>query len=133
MNEAGGTDYTVYLGMRDWRHPDWVGPFYPPDMPEDWQLAYYAGQFSCVWLEEAVEGAVPDAWREEVPAGFRFLTAAAPPEPGRVLWFDKDADLREITARVNAAVQDPPLYLISRDNDLAGVERVRTLLGLLGL
>lgn len=129
MDEVDERGYMVYLGTRDWRHPEWVGPFYPPDMPEDWQLAYYAGQFSCVWLEEAV----PDAWREEAPAGFRFLTAAAPPEPDRVLWFDKNSDLRALTGRVNAAAQDPPLYLISRDNDLAGVERVRTLLGLLGL
>lgn len=157
MTDMRRDEYVVYLGTRDWRHEPWVGGFYPEDMPEDWRFAFYATQFSCVWLEAAQwRGAAPDevrTWLEEAPEGFRFLLQRAPgvgpaplpdvwasdrcvsleEEDGHIVWFDPGSDLRVVSERVRGAGPDGPVYLLSRDNDLAAVERVRTLLELLGI
>lgn len=152
------SEYLVYLGARDWRQPGWAGGFYPSDMPEEWRLSFYATHFSCVWLDEpawrTVDPASLQGWLHDVPDGFRFLLAAgdastATHPPGipvsesillcsdrqmpRLVWFDRDTDLRDLAARIQSARHDPPLYLLSRDNDLGRVEQVRTLLELLGL
>lgn len=150
-------EYLVYLGASDWLHPGWQGGFYPEDLPEDWRRAFYATQFSCVWLD-AGRQRQPDfetqlaAWLTETQAGFRVLLeraagdqADAPPpddervivcdgpRAGQVIWFDRGSDLRDLAERIRAALQTPPVYLLSRDNDLGTVERVKTLLQLLGL
>lgn len=156
MNE--GPEYVVYLGARDWRHPSWRGGFYPDDLPEDWMRAFYATQFSCVWLDAGQRrrddfDEVLHAWLTETPASFRLLLepmtdgrldgAARPtdgrvihcagPEADRVIWFDRSSDMRALSERIQSALRHPPLYLLSRDNDLGMVERVKTLLQLLGL
>ncbi|HRH82242.1 MAG TPA: DUF72 domain-containing protein [Thiobacillaceae bacterium] len=157
MSATRHDGYVVYVGTRDWRHASWEGVFYPADMPADWRLAFYCTQFSCVWLAaEQWRGAAPDevrAWLDEVPEGFLFLLEAAPglaaenvpevwaadrcrPLGGddvRIAWFDKGSDLRGLTERVRAALPDEPIFLLSRDNDLGAVERVKTLLELLGV
>lgn len=155
---TGGPEYDVYLGACDWRHPGWRGGFYPDDLPEDWLRAFYATQFSCVWLDAGQQRRADfsdqlAAWLAETPDSFRVLleqagadeaeAAAMPgsdrvmicsgPRAGRLIWFDRTSDLRALTERIRAALQDPPVYLLSRDNDLGMVERVKTLLDLLGL
>lgn len=153
-----GLDYLVYLGTRDWRHPGWRGAFYPDDLPEDWLRAFYATQFSCVWLAAEQQsrsdfGEELRSWLAETPDSFRLLleplahgqaSAAVDttggrvivctgPEADRLVWFDRASDLRTLTLRIQSALQQPPVYLLSRDNDLGMVERVKTLLHLLGL
>ncbi len=62
----------LQVGTLGWNHANWVGGFYPDDMPEDWWLDYYANLYRVVlvpqqeWLrwdreeleeiEDAVEG-----------------------------------------------------------------------------
>lgn len=51
--------------------------FYPDDLPEDWQLTYFANCFRTTLLPSSV-WSLSDAsqvaqWRNEVPAGFRFV------------------------------------------------------------
>ncbi|WP_319380036.1 hypothetical protein [Thiomicrorhabdus sp.] len=69
------------LGAKGWQHPAWEKTFYPEDMPEEWQLDYYANEFRAllipyeIWLrwdenqleeiEEALE--VPFACCFEAP------------------------------------------------------------------
>ena len=36
------------VGARGWFHAAWQESFYPEDLPEDWQLSYYANEFSTV-------------------------------------------------------------------------------------
>ena len=51
--------------------------FYPDDLPEDWQLTYFANCFRAVLLPCAFWSASDPSqvaqWRDEVPAGFRFV------------------------------------------------------------
>ena len=142
----------VFLGAVDWRHPAWVGAFYPADMPEEWRLAFYSSQFSCVWLApeswNGVAAAEMVAWHDDVHSKFRFLLAADEtsklpesladkatlviPGDSRLLWFDRGSDLKVLAAAIQAREEAPELFLIGRDGDLGQLERVRTLLELMG-
>jgi len=157
MEAPPQVSYQVYLGMRDWRHPDWVGAFYPPDMPEEWWLAFYASQYSCLWLDEPVWRSLPAqtvaTCLAEVPAGFRFLLAAPGPgervgvpacwqsdavrwmraDDARLAWVARGCDLRILSERIRHASPEAPLYLVSQDHDLNAMEQVRTVLELLGV
>jgi hypothetical protein len=47
-------DRRLLLGTVGWERPDWATGYYPPDLPDDWRLAYYANDCSCVLLPAAV-------------------------------------------------------------------------------
>ena len=55
MIHDSGTDtehaHGLRLGARGWRHAHWENDFYPDDLPPDWQLAYYANEFSTVLVQ----------------------------------------------------------------------------------
>ncbi|QCU89614.1 hypothetical protein [Thiomicrorhabdus sediminis] len=42
----------IQIGTLGWQHESWQGGFYPEDMPEDWQLDFYANQFHCLLVPE---------------------------------------------------------------------------------
>lgn len=142
----------IRVGAVDWRKPAWAGGFYPADLPEDWQLTFYSSQFNCVYLPaSAWQGASPAElaqWREDAHSRFVFLLEAVPGqampqaladkvlavtrEDGRIVWFDRASDLKALAARLNDGDPLQDLYLISRDGDLGQMERVGTLLELMG-
>jgi hypothetical protein len=142
----------VLLGVAGWEWPHWDGSFYPSDMPPEWRLAYYNTQFPCVfvpktqWLGESAE--TLGQWHEDTHSGFLFLLECSPgatvpkalgekarcvsAHDGGITWFDRHTDIKALAA---ALVQETcgVRYVLSRDGDLAQLERVRTLLVLLGL
>ena len=68
----------LQLGTRGWRHAHWQNTFYPDDLPEDWQLAYYANEFSTVLVPVEAWSQQADVaqWLDDVPEGFRFYMEA---------------------------------------------------------
>lgn len=42
----------LQIGTLGWLHSDWVGGFYPDDMPQEWQLDYYSNAFRVVLVPE---------------------------------------------------------------------------------
>ncbi len=66
-------DASVRVGACGW-DPSGLTGFYPDDLPEDWQLGYYANEFTAVWVpasdlpqdEDELE-----TWLD-VPEEFRF-------------------------------------------------------------
>lgn len=70
----------IRLGTSGFSYNDWVGPFYPADLPRrDW-LSYYAGEFDTVELNVTYYR-VPDrrtvaGWVERTPEGFLFAVKA---------------------------------------------------------
>ena len=63
------------LGARGWQHPGWATDFYPDDLPEDWQLSYYANEFHALLLPLSTLRSLdcePAELIDEVPEGFRF-------------------------------------------------------------
>jgi uncharacterized protein YecE (DUF72 family) len=71
----------IHVGTSGWAYPHWRGPFYPPDLPEDRWLAYYARRFACVELNASfyrLPGPAQfAAWREQTPPGFGFAVKAS--------------------------------------------------------
>ena len=141
------------LGAAGWSQPEWVDSFYPSDMPEEWRLTYYNTQFECVFLAEAVwrqaDTQTHRRWAEDTHEHFVFLlenaSAAELPEcladrgvavrkqDSRLIWFDRNTDMKSLARRLTEVADDTPHYLISADAELGEVERVRTLLQLMGL
>ena len=65
--------HVLRIGAVDWRHPGWVGGFYPDSLPEDWWLTYYSNEFDCVLVPAAVwRAAAPEQWCRDTPDEFRF-------------------------------------------------------------
>lgn len=67
----------MLIGTRGWQYRQWVGLFYPDDIPEEWQLAYYSNEMDCVLVPEKnlLEASAHEllAWHEEVGEQFRFI------------------------------------------------------------
>ncbi len=139
------------LGVAGWDRPAWSEAFYPSGMPQEWRLAYYNTQFACVFLTatdwKSAHAATLAAWAEDTHERFLFLLEQAVPEAlpaclaqralgiGRedpsLLWFDRQTSLKTLAGQL--AVGDTRLFLVSRDGDLGQIERVRTLIELMGL
>ncbi|MDP2431150.1 MAG: DUF72 domain-containing protein [Pseudomonadota bacterium] len=143
----------VTLGADGWNWPAWSDAFYPSDMPEAWRLTYYNTQFDCVFLAGSAwrpaDAAAYEAWAADTHEHFLFLLEGARQDElpdalagrargirrddPRLLWFDRQTLLKTLAEELAPPDGEAPLYLLSRDGDLGQVERVRTLLQLMGL
>lgn len=43
----------IWIGTSGWVYPHWVGSFYPPDLPVQEQLSYYAQHFPTVEINRS--------------------------------------------------------------------------------
>jgi len=71
------------IGAVGWQHAGWHQGFYPDDLPEDWQLSYYANEFSTVLVPADYWQGDGDADEllEQVPDSFLFYLQCSD-EPG---------------------------------------------------
>lgn len=151
VTPASPLAFAVWLGGPDWRDPGWNGSLYPADMPEDWRLSFAQSRWRCLWLAAAVwQSASADEWADwaaEVEGDFRFVLIGAgemPPvladcalgpmvaDDARIVWLEEVTDLRALSARLQQARIDAPLFLLTRHADVARLEQIETLLELLG-
>ncbi len=150
--------YVCCVGAVGWDHPAWAGGFYPADLPEEWRLAYYSQFHRCAWLPRDLWlPRSPEelaAWAESVREGFRFVAEA--PETGdmgaaarlaalgtrlgrvaahdEVVWVAGEPDLAVLAAHIRACPPGAPtLYLIVADGSRATLERLESLLEVLGV
>jgi hypothetical protein len=67
----------INLGAYGWRHAHWLDTFYPPDLPQDWQLTYYSNEFNAVMVPADYwhTDTGPDYadWLDNVHPGFQFF------------------------------------------------------------
>jgi len=73
---SGRNPIAVSIGTAGYAWPDWVGPFYPENLPAERRLAFYASHFPFVELHSTFHrnpspGQLA-ALAEETPAGFQF-------------------------------------------------------------
>jgi uncharacterized protein YecE (DUF72 family) len=71
----------TFIGTSGWRYPHWQGSFYPEDLPDDEQFAFYCDRFVSVEVNNTFYN-LPDAdavraWRETSPADFTFAVKAS--------------------------------------------------------
>jgi len=144
----------VLIGAMDWDRPDWRGRFYPEDLPDDWLLSYYNTQFQAVYLPaarwQAASAEVWAQWLNDTRSGFCFVlepdaAGAVPPVSPRVVlatpawaaahiwWLSEPLDPRALAQRIarQAAVREP-LFVFSRDGDLARLEQANNLKQIMG-
>lgn len=70
------TQARILIGTQGWRHAAWENSFYPDDLPQEWQLAYYGNEFDVTlipadyWQQglSAVE-----AWLDETDTSPQFV------------------------------------------------------------
>jgi hypothetical protein len=75
-DNAGYREPWLRVGAREWDRPAWRGRFFPPDLPEDWRLTYYATTAQAVLVPRDVWANAAEAawrgWAGDVPPVFRF-------------------------------------------------------------
>jgi hypothetical protein len=80
----------LMVGTVGWQHEQWVGSYYPPELPEDWRFGYYSNDFRAVLVPAdhwSPAGSTPVGdWAADSDGGFRFVvelpSTCARPGPG---------------------------------------------------
>ncbi len=66
----------LQIGTSGWVYKHWMDIFYPPHLPNNQQLSFYAQHFSTVEINFSFyrlpERFVFESWREQTPAQFLF-------------------------------------------------------------
>jgi uncharacterized protein YecE (DUF72 family) len=69
------------VGTSGWSYKEWKGSFYPPKLPADQMLHFYAGRFSAVEVNNSFYRTpaerVLTGWAGQVPDTFRFAMKAS--------------------------------------------------------
>ena len=126
----------LYVGTSGYSYKQWKGPFYPQDLPARRMLRYYGEHFRTVEINSTFrrlpKASVLEAWKEAVPADFKFVLKA----PQRITHFQrlKDAgdsvsDLLETATALRE--QLGPLLFQLPPNLKKDVPRLRDFLALL--
>jgi len=42
----------LQVGTNGWEHDEWLGVFYPDDLPESWRLDYFSNAFNVVLVPQ---------------------------------------------------------------------------------
>lgn len=71
----------IQVGTSGWSYKEWKGSFYPPKLPADAMLRYYASRFSTVEVNNSFyrmpRESVLAGWAEQVSPEFRFVMKAS--------------------------------------------------------
>jgi uncharacterized protein YecE (DUF72 family) len=66
----------IHIGLSGWSYRDWVGRFYPEDLPSERWLSFVAERFDTVEVNRSfyslLEPSTYRSWYENVPEGFIF-------------------------------------------------------------
>lgn len=149
-------NYRLYSGTVGWLGNKELDAIYPEDLPEEWKLAFYNTQFRCVYIPINIwtKFAEPEigALLDEVQDDFRFiLESPKNNEPKNINiinkfrdkyviedevdihWLTPGTSMRDLAKIMQSAINSGcPLYLISRETDLALLRQVNELIEVLG-
>ena len=71
----------LWPGTSGFSYKEWKGSFYPEDLPDAGMLAYYAGRFPAVEINNTFyrmpTRKLLAGWADQVPPGFRFVLKAS--------------------------------------------------------
>lgn len=67
-----GSERNCIIGGVGWLHENWVGAYYPEDMPEEWRLSFYVNDFNGVLLNDSdIESLFSnDTWQQDIETDF---------------------------------------------------------------
>jgi uncharacterized protein YecE (DUF72 family) len=77
MSDTTKSRHPILIGCSGWSYPDWVGSFYPNDLPSSAHLDWYARKFQFVEVDSTFYG-TPSVrtirnWRDRTPPDFQFM------------------------------------------------------------
>jgi uncharacterized protein YecE (DUF72 family) len=71
----------IHVGTSGWSYKEWKGSFYPPKLPADEMLRFYAARFPTVEVNNSFyripTEPVLAGWAAQVPESFRFVLKAS--------------------------------------------------------
>jgi uncharacterized protein YecE (DUF72 family) len=71
----------TYVGTSGWSYKEWKGEFYPPKLPQEDMLKFYASRFAAVEVNNSFyripSERVLAGWAEQVTPEFRFVMKAS--------------------------------------------------------
>jgi uncharacterized protein YecE (DUF72 family) len=71
----------IHVGTSGWSYKEWKGSFYPPKLPPDEMLRFYASRFTAVEVNNSFyripSESVLVGWAGQVPDSFRFALKAS--------------------------------------------------------
>lgn len=72
---------TIRIGTSGWNYKHWIGPFYPPGLPQKELLSFYVEHFDTLEINNSFyklpESKTIISWREHVPKTFTFSVKAS--------------------------------------------------------
>jgi uncharacterized protein YecE (DUF72 family) len=93
------------VGTSGWSYKEWKGSFYPPKLPQDEMLGFYASRFSTVEVNNSFyripSEKVLMGWAEQVPPDFRFVLKASRRITHNSRLADEDGSLEYFLRAVN--------------------------------
>jgi uncharacterized protein YecE (DUF72 family) len=93
------------VGTSGWSYKEWKGSFYPPKLPQDEMLGFYASRFSTVEVNNSFyripSEKVLVGWAEQVPPDFRFVLKASRRITHNSRLADQDGSLEYFLRAVN--------------------------------
>ena len=150
------TNFYLYSGTIGWAGNKGLDAIYPEDLPEEWRLAFYNTLFRCVYLPVDIWTKLTeletDALLDEVQDGFRFILESPKKydpiynniinklqdkyvmeDEVKIHWLVPESSMRELAKIMQSAINSGyPLYLISRETDMALLRQVNELMEVLG-
>jgi uncharacterized protein YecE (DUF72 family) len=126
----------IHVGTSGWSYKEWKGSFYPPKLPAEEMLRFYAGHFPAVEVNNSFyripAERVLAGWAEQVPDSFRFVLKASRRVTHNNRLNDQDGSLAYFLRAINplgdrlgpTLFQLPPTF--KKDTD-----RLRTFLAML--
>ncbi len=95
-----------HIGCSGWHYTHWVGPFYPADLPSTRWLAFYAGRFHTVEINNSFYRLPSEkclhAWHDDTPADFFFALKASRFITHMKKLKDPEASLARLLGRVES-------------------------------
>lgn len=99
----------LLIGTVGWQHKEWIGGFYPDDLPEDWCLGYYSNRLRAVlvpvstWSNDKED--LQD-WPEDIYPEFRMVLEW---QPGKE---NPQEDARKLIERTKPIASNVDAFLI---------------------
>jgi uncharacterized protein YecE (DUF72 family) len=95
----------ILVGTSGWSYKEWKGSFYPPKLPAEEMLRFYAGRFPTVEVNNSFyripAERVLATWAEQVPETFRFVLKASRRVTHNNRLADEDGSLSYFLRAVN--------------------------------
>ncbi|WP_455221881.1 hypothetical protein [Kaarinaea lacus] len=94
----------IFVGTRGWQYSDWLGDFYPDDLPEDWRFSYYSNEQQAIlvpfdYLHRYTEEEWAE-WVEDTPNEFAFYVELS----GSASWNEVSSILEVIGKQLKGIV-----------------------------